>query len=221
MLLLMATHSAALTLSAPLTPFTAEYSAQYNGRSLSGRRSLVLVNGGWKLSSEFKTMFVSIREISEGTIDDQRMFAVGRYDYKRNVFGIKKLQSRVFDNENNTVYYDDAKTTGSYQIPADTFDTASQQLFIREMLMRGETEFQMPIASRTRLKYSQFKAAASETLSLPIGTVRAIRVDKINAPESNREVSMWFSPDLDYQLVRLRQTEDDGKQYEMQLKALR
>ena len=214
-LILTSLGANAFTLSEQLSPFKAKYTAEYNGRSLNGSRQLSVRDGQWQLTSEFKTTFVSIRESSQGNINNGTELSVDRYDYKRKIFGIKKRQSRIFDNANNTVHFDDAKTTGTYSVPADAFDTASQQLYIREMLMRGETQFSMPMAGRNRLKQNHFKANKIAPITLPIGTINAIQVDKIEGKKSSRKTTMWFSPDYDYQLVKLSQIEKNGKYYEM------
>ena len=85
--------------------------------------------------------------------------------------------------------------------------------------MRGETQFDMPLAGRNRFKHQQFEVFKAAPLKVPFGELTAIRVDRISTQANSRQLSMWFSPELDYQLVKLRQTEPDGKHYEIQLES--
>lgn len=219
-LILIAFSAQSFTLSQPLEPFKAFYTAEYNGRSLSGSRELTVKKGQWQLNSTFKTLFVSIHESSQGNITSDLELDVSRYDYHRKIFGIKKKQSRVFNQQTNSVDFDDGKNAGSYTFSKDTFDTASQEIYIREMLMRGETNFTMPLAGRTNLKYSTFAVSETELLELPMGKTKAIRVDRIASEPNGKQVTIWFSPEMDYQMVKFRQVEKDGKHYEMMLAKL-
>lgn len=196
--------------------FTAEYQAQYKGQTIEAQRSLYKQGDVWVLETDLKNFFASIREKSLIEIDTNLKVKTQRYDYTRKIFGITKRESRVFDWLNRQILFSDGDDQGSYPLNGDTFDQASQQLYIQDMLARGVDTFELKIASRNRLKDYIYQASGPETLKLPIGTVEAIRVSELD--DDTRITTMWFAPAYDYQLVKLQQTEKDGKTYSLAMK---
>ena len=57
----------------------------------------------------------------------------------------------------------------------------------------------------------------TEQLTLPYGMLEGIKVEIVRQ-NSTRETFAWFSPQLNYQLVRLQQFKDDKEQGDIQLK---
>lgn len=58
-----------------------------------------------------------------------------------------------------------------------------------------------------------------EPLALPYGTVRALRIARIEE-NSDKQVLAWVAPSLDYMLVRLWRGEDNVEQFDVQLHKL-
>lgn len=209
----------ALELREPLVAFSAEYQAQYKGQTIEGSRSLYKDGEQWVLQTDLRNFFASIREQSFIKVRPDLTLETQRYNYTRKIFGITKSESRVFDWLNQQILFSEGDKSGTYPVNGDTFDQASQQLFIQEMLARGMTRFELDLASRNRLKHYVYQASPSETLNLPIGKVQAIRVAEIDDEDDARITLMWFAPKYDYQLVKLQQTEKDGKTYSLAMKS--
>ena len=53
-----------------------------------------------------------------------------------------------------------------------------------------------------------------------LGNFKAIKLRRDRGTDSKRETWIWFAPELNYQLVKLLQTETDGKSYSLVIKAL-
>jgi hypothetical protein len=58
-----------------------------------------------------------------------------------------------------------------------------------------------------------------ETLVLPYGTVKTIKVERIYE-NSERQTIAWFAPELDYALVRIWKGKSGVEQFDIQLKEL-
>lgn len=63
----------------------------------------------------------------------------------------------------------------------------------------------------------KISVVANEQLELPYGVLDSVKL-KINRGSSSRETFAWFSPSLDYALVRLQQFKDGKEQGDIKLK---
>ena len=70
-----------------------------------------------------------------------------------------------------------------------------------------------------QVKNYQFKVVGTETLETPIGQLTTVKVARVR--ENNaRETIFWLSPEHDFLLVQLRQSEPDGSGFELYLQDL-
>ncbi len=100
----------------------------------------------------------------------------------------------------------------------DYLDNQFFRLDIPYLLARNQ-----PLPNYTFLNYRgsereyEITLVGEETVRLPIGMTNTIKI-KITRPSSDRRVTYaWFSPDYDFQIVRLQQFKDDGEQADMRL----
>ena len=66
----------------------------------------------------------------------------------------------------------------------------------------------------------QFAVEKTESLSLPYGTVSALKLNRKPRREFDQQIELWFAPELDYLPVRLRITNANGDQVDQQLRGL-
>ena len=86
-------------------------------------------------------------------------------------------------------------------------------------LRAGKTEFFYEVLNRNgNSKTYHYKVVMEEPLALPYGTVRTLRVARMDDPE--KQVYAWVAPELDYMLVRLWRGEDNVEQFDVQLHKL-
>ena len=70
-----------------------------------------------------------------------------------------------------------------------------------------------------QVKNYHFKVVGTETLETPIGQLTTVKVARVR--ENNaRETIFWLSPEHDFLLVQLRQSEPDGSGFELYLQDL-
>ena len=67
------------------------------------------------------------------------------------------------------------------------------------------------------MRHYVLKVVGKEQLDLPFGMIEGIKV-KILRENSTRETIAWFSPQLNYQLVKLQQFKSGNEQGEIRLK---
>lgn len=205
-----------LTMTERVKPYSATYETDYQGNNIKGTRSLIKKGDNWLVRTKLKKFFVSIVEESWVNFDNG-VFTPLSYEYKRSIMGVKKRQSLQYDHEQQLVHFSDGGDKGEYPLLPHTFDKATQQFLIEEMLRQGKTTFSANNASRNRNKPAEYRVLGEEMLELPVGVTRTIKVDIVPDTNNKRYTVMWFDPDRHYLLVRLDQTDKKGKTYSMKL----
>jgi hypothetical protein len=105
-------------------------------------------------------------------------------------------------------------------VPTGTQDKLSYQLQLRLDLLAGKTDMTYAVADGGKLKEYRFKVTGEEQIDTPYGRYNAVRVMRDRGEDADRETLIWLAPELDYLIVRLEQTESDGKTYALLLKNL-
>ncbi|MDV5168344.1 DUF3108 domain-containing protein [Photobacterium rosenbergii] len=67
-------------------------------------------------------------------------------------------------------------------------------------LIEGKTQFEYNLQDTDDVNRYYFQVKGKERINSNFGSINAIRVEQIR--KSDRQFVMWFSPDIDYQLVR-------------------
>lgn len=202
-----------------LTGFEAEYVVYRFGRSL-GKAKLSLKadeNNLYRLDyySKVSAFFLSdVRsETSFFTFEDNQLHP-NIYAYSRSGTGSNKSTKIQFDAEKSTVTINQAQ-------PIDWQGQLDNQLYrldVQLKLASGKREFEYNIVNnRGELRHYELKVVGKEQLDLPFGMIEGIKV-KILRNNSSRETIAWFSPQLNYQLVKLKQFKDGDEQGEIRLK---
>jgi hypothetical protein len=203
---------------AQLVPFTSNYVAYYKGKDV-GKASLELNAQSThryelKYHSSVSRFFLSDRryETSIFDINEETIVPVS-YHYRREGTGSNKNLELNFDQTTKTIIVD--KTTS-----LEWNDELDNQLFridLPKRLANGEREFNYDFINYRGEKRSYvFEVLDAENLSLPYGQINALKV-KIDRDSSRRLTYAWFSPELDYSLVRLQQFKDGKEQGDIKL----
>ncbi|MBQ61888.1 MAG: hypothetical protein CMQ19_07410 [Gammaproteobacteria bacterium] len=210
-------------LAAEPIPFRAVYKADYKGLPVSavGIRELKRIeNGKYQLSSTAQSFFVSVFEKSIFELHDQYPLPL-EYDYKRTGIGKNRDTTLTFDRQTGKV----VSEQGEWEIEATKgiLDKLSYQYRMREdlkhALKKGQSwpDLNYQVADNGRIKTYNFEITGEEFIDTPVGrikTVKAIRIRK----NGGRSTTFWLAPDYEFLLIRLLQTEKDGKGFELLLK---
>jgi hypothetical protein len=204
--------------SADLVPFSSSYVAYYKGKDV-GKASLALKtieDQRFQLDyhSSVSKFFLSDRryETSIFKVEDNKLVPI-TYEYRREGFGSNKRINVQFDQQTDQILIDDFP---QYEWQNE-LDNQLFRVDLSKRLAEGVEAFSYDfINTRGEKRSYAFSVMENENVSLPYGDLDAIKV-KIDR-ESNRRVTYaWFSPDLDYSLVRLQQFKDGKEQGEIKL----
>jgi len=201
-----------------LIPFTAKFDAFRYGKKL-GYASLALSKQAdnhfkFEYSSKVSFFFLSDKryETSEFTVVDNRI-KPETYKYKRTGTGADKRASVTFDSVSQKILVNNEPSFDYL----DQFDNQVYRLDLQAKLAEGQTEFHYDIINdRGQLRQYQLRVIGTDQLDLPFGKIQGIKVAMVRE-NSTRETFAWFSPQLNYQLVRLQQFKDGEEQGDIQL----
>lgn len=202
----------------PLAPFKAHYKASFDmGLSIEGTATRELVqqpDGGWKFSQNAKAMIATIEEHSEFTASNQQL-TPQRYRYFRKVLGKKRRALLTFDWSKNQVTNDVQDKPWKLAIPTNTLDKLNYQLQLSLDLKHGKKELSYHVADGGTLKQYRFDILGKEELITPLGTLKTIKVRRMRNDGKKRDTIIWFAESMNYMLVKLSQTDNKGKRFNL------
>lgn len=208
----------------PVTPFTAQYSMDWNGGiSLSGTTTRQLKsaeNNHWTFQSSASAMFASIKESTVFTWQTDTLTPL-HYSFKRSVLGKKRLVDVSFDWAKQQATNDVENKPWQMPIKSGVQDKLSYQLLLQHDVSKGKTEFEYDVADGGHIKHYAFRVDGKERIKAPIGEYDAIRVIRVREKDNPRQTYIWFAPELNYQIIKLEQIEKKDKSYTLLLKSLK
>ncbi len=113
------------------------------------------------------------------------------------------------------------------ELPADGFDRTVMELALRQQLAKHfesngnelpANPFIFLMVEDDEIKPYRFQATGRESITTPIGTFNAIKIERINSKK--RQFRMWMAPELDYLPIRLERQRKDKPVISLQLRAL-
>ncbi|WP_166423831.1 DUF3108 domain-containing protein [Paraglaciecola sp. 20A4] len=202
-----------------LPSFDAEYTAFRYGKKLGYALLSVenIENNTYRMEyhSKVSLFFLSDKrtEISDFAFIDNKIVPKN-YRYSRTGTGSNKSTKIVFDSDKAEIVVDDKQGIAWH----DQFDNQLYRLDMQQKLAQGQKEFSYSVVNyRGQERDYNLKVMGTEQLTLPYGMLEGIKVEIVRH-NSTRETFAWFSPQLNYQLVRLQQFKDDKEQGDIQLK---
>ena len=134
------------------------------------------------------------------------------YDYKLQT-AIKSKQRRLrVDWSAGQVSVDEGKGTSRYAAQPGLVERNTLPLAVGLALRDGQREISLPVAVRQAVETQHFKVTGTETVTVPAGSFRALRVERTDA---DRGFTAWYAPDRYPLPVKLSQ--HDGGDMQMEL----
>ncbi len=205
-----------------LAEFEAEYTVNRFGRSLGiAKLSLAAEDENYRLNYYSKVSAFFLSDIRSET----SLFSVKKdgdlhpisYAYSRSGTGRNKSTKIDFDSKDTNIIINQGEPI-NWQ---DELDNQLYRLDVQLKLAAGETEFSYDIInSRGQLRHYNLVVVGTEQLDLPFGMIEGVKV-LFKRENSTRETIAWFSPQLNYQLVKLQQFKDDNEQGDIRLKSFK
>ncbi len=203
-----------------LQAYQATYQSKYKGFTLSAKSSLMVSDKEiYELTMSTNALVLYIDESSRFILKDKRLRPLN-YRYKRSGIGRNKLTDLRFDWNARKVISQNKSEPWQIDLPLGTLDNLSYQLQLRLDLIRHKGEIgnkAYQVLRHKRIKTYQFDGLGEEQLDSPLGRFNTVKIKRYRKGKE-RETLIWLAKDWDYFLVKLVQTEPDGKSYELLLK---
>ena len=205
--------------SAVLQPFVATYQAEFSGFGVTAERKLSGSPESWRLDFSARSMFAQIEEYSRFAQSDQRLIPQ-HYDYQKSGLGKDRHTALSFEGEQRRVIniYDKSRTIEN--APKEIQDKISYQLQLALDVAAGKKELNYEVADGKKIRHYEFRIAGQEKIKTPMGMVDTVKVQRVRAQDAERITNIWFAPEWNYALVKLKQVEDNGKSYQITLTKL-
>lgn len=204
-----------------LTPFEASYTAAMEkGLSLNGTAKRTLSSQGndvWLYRTDVNSFIVSIDESLIFRWEDGRVIPM-RYRYRLSGFLVSDRKNSIdFD-------WSAGVATGEYKgkpfelaLEEGLLDPLGYQLQLHQDIKDGKREMTYRVLDGNSIDTDRFAVINGETMNTGTKQSATLKAEKVRE-DSKRQTLMWFSPEQNFLLVRLRQVEPDGSTYELKLK---
>ena len=202
-------------------PYDLTYKASYKGFSAEATRSLSRSDDGILSMRSFIELtllgqtLTSIEETATLVHAEDRLLPF-EYQYVQKGLGSRRRSIR-FDWVRK---FAEARTDDSIvSLPLDgpILEDMSAMIWLRQQVAAGETSITFRAVDRTVIEEFRYEVEAPEAVETPLGVFRAIKVNRIRDPDSERSTSLWIAPDWGYILVKLEQVESDGSKLTLEL----
>lgn len=137
--------------------------------------------------------------------------------FEGKLFGSKRKEITQFDWDSGVATWkrkDDVRTA---ELEEGMVDRILYQLLVPMDAENGKELASYSFINRGKQKTYNFERLDSETITIgkkQIDTIRMRRIDD----KKEKETTLWLAPDMGYELVRIRHHDDDGADYELELK---
>lgn len=204
-----------------LTPYQVTYTASMNkGVSLNGTAKRTLSdqgNGVWLYRTDVDSFIADIDESLILKWEDNRVIPL-RYRYRLSGFLIKdREQSIDFDWEAGIATGEYRGKAFELELTEGVLDPLGFQLQLSQDIKSGKRDLTYQVIDGSDYDHDRFAVLDQEPLETSRGTIPTLKAEKVRDESSKRETQMWFAPENDFLLVRLRQVEPDGSSYELRL----
>ena len=206
--------------AAELHPFNASYTADWKQLPMSGSAERSLVkndNGNWTLKFEATMLIAKLKESSIFAFKNDNLIPQS-YSFERGGLGKSKNVSLDFDWATNMVTGTDNKDAVKVPLLSGMLDKSTYQLALQRDVIAGKKSMSYQVVDGNDVDTYDFRVIGSEVVDTKAGKVDAIKVERVRDPTQNKRITeMWFAKNWEGLLVKLRQVEKDGKEYNIML----
>lgn len=212
----------------PLPPFQADYQVLRNGKEL-GRATLSLqqgANGTWEFSSQTRgtkgmASLVGLDIVEKSTFHWRDAMPEGlRYSYAQDAAIKSRQRSTEFDWTAHEARSSDGKGSWVAPLRGNAMDRNLVTVALMSALKSGSTDLTFPVVDKDRVAEQRYVVGGREPLSVPAGSIEAVRVDR-QRDDGRRTTTSWFAPQRGFLPVQIEQVEKNGETVTMKLAAVR
>lgn len=206
----------------PFQPFNARYDAFRSGKKLGSARRYLKENAtGYELgySSDVSYLvFSDKRSETSWFVVQENQILPERYLMQRTGTGKDRHYEVTLNRETKEVFITKQHQLKAIQWNPEWLDALNYQMQLIFDLRAGKQEFHYQVLNRDGNERNyHYKVVKKELLLLPYGQLNTL---KIVREDKEKIVQAWIAPELDYQLVRLWQSEGEVEQFDIQLAEL-
>ncbi|KMM86507.1 Protein of unknown function [Pseudomonas taetrolens] len=206
--------------AAELHPFKASYTADWKQLPMSGSAERSLSkndNGVWTLNFKASMMIASLNEESTLKLEKDALIPL-TYHFERGGLGKAKNVDLDFDWSAKMVTGIDNKDPVKVPLLTGMLDKSTYQLALQRDVAAGKKSMSYQVVDGEDVDTYDFRVIGPEVVETKAGKVDAIKVERVRDPTQNKRITeMWFAKNWDSLLVKLRQVEKDGKEYNIML----
>ena len=204
---------------APISPYSANYSAKFSGLDIEAVQRLEEIEPGiYRESLTAKNFLGKIDEQSTFSLTDEQLLRPTEYSYIRSVFGRTKTEVQRFDWQSKTLHYQKNDSHKETVLEAGQLDMITHRLQLRRDLNAGQRAFSYPVISRGKLKQYDYRVVANEVLETAIGPLATVKVERIVDADSKGQFTAWLASDWDHLIVKLEQKKN-GDSHQLELRS--
>jgi len=210
--------------SAPLQPFQADYIVLRNGKEL-GHATLTLQEadrGTWQFRNETHgtkgmASMLGLDIVENSTFRWRDGLPEGlQYRYEQHAAIKSRQRSIDFDWNAHEARNHDGKNDWVAPLERGAMDRNLVTLAIMTRLKTGSQDLAFAVVDKDRVAEQRYAQGARESLSLPAGTVEAVRVER-RRDDNSRTTTSWFAPQRGWLPVQIEQVEKNGETITMRL----
>ncbi len=205
----------------PFTPFRADYEVYHGQSSLGGGyytleklddnryRMGYQSDVSWLLLSDVRT------ETSEFLRQEDGLLKPLNYQMKRKGSGPDFGASIQFEGSQIVARYKKREKVFPMQNPI--YDSLLYQQQLRLDVAAGKAEMRYPLIQKTSEREYLYRLVGEEEVTIPMGTVSTLKVERVREAGDPKRTLIWFIPDMNYVVARLAHYEDGELKADMRL----
>lgn len=201
-------------------PFSASYTADWTSVPVSGSAKRTLerqADGSWKLDFAASMLVTNFSEQSIFRVEGDALLPQS-YLLNRTGLGRGKHIEHNFDWTAKQVTGVDGKDSVKLPLNRGLLDKSTYQVALQQDVAAGKHSMSYQVVDGDEVETYDFRVLGEEKVETKVGQVDAVKVERVRDPtQSKRQTIMWFAKSWNHLLVRLRQVEKDGKEYQIVL----
>lgn len=196
--------------------FSLEYDARFGSWRAESVRSLTQEEaaGVFHMQAQSKVLLLgkSVSTITEdATFTMQDGLPLTR-NYRFTQTGIGARERSVeFDRSAGVARYQVKDNKGEVALQGPVYDELTTFLVLRQRLEQGDREIEFDVLDRDRIETHHYRVLDEEPLHTALGDFDTVHVARLREEGSKRSTEFWLARDYDYVLLKLEQTEPDGR----------